>query len=273
VWPAARLAITKTDALPQGIVIRVALEEALACVRWSRLSHAYGSADDLPVLITRRASRDEATARAASHRLWDTVWHQGTVYEASAAAVPALAMLAGDTATVDRLDLVLLLSSIATGRSYAVVHGIGGDDQRAQELRWVAEAHQAVAAAAPSLLGPLATEPRVLRLGLAVLASAVPEQSAPYVPALRRECERAATPEERQLFAAVLVALVVREPRYLEELAEVESDKDIKDHVTDEAMEDLGALLRGDSLHDCDLLFDLVGRAQKKVHADGDARA
>jgi hypothetical protein len=146
----------------------VILKETLARVDWSRLSHAYGSADDLPILIERRASGDEATARAASNELWGTVWHQGASYEASAAAVPALAMLARDTATVARLDLVLLLSSIATGRSFVDVHGFGGADQRARELGWVAESHQAVAAAAPSLLDSLATEPRVFRLGLAV---------------------------------------------------------------------------------------------------------
>jgi hypothetical protein len=249
----------------------VTLEETLARVDWSQLSHAYGSADDLPILIARRASGDEATARAASHELWGTVWHQGTVYEASAAAVPALAMLARDTATVDRLDLVLLLSSIATGRSFVDVHGFGGADQLARELRWVAEAHQAVAAAAPSLLGSLATEPRVFRLGLAVLVSAVSEQGAPYVPALRREFERALTVKERQLFAAVLVTLAVRDPRYLQELAVLESAEDIRNHVSDEAIEDLRGLLQGASLRAHGLLFDLVDRAVENMHDGVDA--
>jgi hypothetical protein len=239
----------------------VTLEETVARVDWSRLSHAYGSAEELPMLIARRAAPDEATARAASHELWGTVWHQGTVYEASAAAVPALAILARDTATVDRVDLVLLLSSIATGRSYVDVHGLGGSDQRARELRWVAEAHRAVAAAAPSLLDSLATEPRELRLGLAVLLSAVPQHGAAYVPAVRREFERALTAKERQLFAGVLVTLAIREPRYLQELALLESDEDVKNHVSDEAMEDLRGLLHGDALRDHGLLFDLVDRA------------
>ena len=107
------------------------LEDQLAKVHWSRLKHAYGSAEDLPGLIRRRASQDQSVAGAAATELWGTVWHQGSVYEASAAAVPALATLAQSPATVDRLDVLLLLATMATGGSYAESHDSGSANELA----------------------------------------------------------------------------------------------------------------------------------------------
>ncbi|MER6533124.1 hypothetical protein ACWDE0_02425 [Streptomyces sp. 900105755] len=61
---------------------------------WSRLHHAYGSAEDIPALLRDLASPVEKTAAEAEQELWSSIVHQGTVYSATAPAVPFLARLA-----------------------------------------------------------------------------------------------------------------------------------------------------------------------------------
>lgn len=71
--------------------------------RWTELQHAYGSAADIPALLSelRRLPRSEGNAEP-----WFTIWsalaHQGDVYLASFAAVPhVVEALAMDPPTAD----------------------------------------------------------------------------------------------------------------------------------------------------------------------------
>jgi hypothetical protein len=57
-------------------------------VDWTSLRHAYGAADDLPALLN-RLSPDPADE--VWGELWSRICHQGSVYSASFAALPALA--------------------------------------------------------------------------------------------------------------------------------------------------------------------------------------
>ncbi len=58
---------------------------------WALLNDAYGTAEDVPGLLTRAEGSDRALE-------WDELWgrlcHQGTVYSASYAALPQLAVMA-----------------------------------------------------------------------------------------------------------------------------------------------------------------------------------
>ncbi|MEU9167103.1 hypothetical protein AB0D34_04775 [Streptomyces sp. NPDC048420] len=80
-------------------------------VDWSRLRHAYGSAEALPALLRDLASPVEETAAEAEQELWDSIVHQGTVYTATAPAVPFLVRLV--TEGVRRSALVGMLGVIA----------------------------------------------------------------------------------------------------------------------------------------------------------------
>jgi hypothetical protein len=60
-------------------------------IDWSRLEHAYGSADDLPEVLAATTGPQE---RQAWQRLWSSLCHQGSLYSASFAALPYLAELA-----------------------------------------------------------------------------------------------------------------------------------------------------------------------------------
>ncbi|QNS02810.1 HEAT repeat domain-containing protein [Streptomyces xanthii] len=61
---------------------------------WDSVSHAYGSADDVPVLLRALTDPDDEAAEDALSELYGSVLHQGTVYTATAAAVPFLARIA-----------------------------------------------------------------------------------------------------------------------------------------------------------------------------------
>ncbi|WP_445277460.1 hypothetical protein [Streptomyces sp. DSM 41033] len=58
---------------------------------WSQLSHAYGSAEDIPALLDQIASEPSPERW---NDLWSALCHQGSVYSASFAALPWLADVA-----------------------------------------------------------------------------------------------------------------------------------------------------------------------------------
>jgi hypothetical protein len=78
---------------------------ALDDPEWSHLSHAYGSAADIPNLLVQLTS---STAPKAGYKsepwfsLWSSLCHQGDVYSASYAAVPHIVDIACNTqGTID----------------------------------------------------------------------------------------------------------------------------------------------------------------------------
>ncbi|USQ86785.1 hypothetical protein NFX46_25640 [Streptomyces phaeoluteigriseus] len=78
---------------------------------WPELDHAYGSAEDLPAVLRSLAGDDPETADGALGELYGSILHQGTVYAATAEAVPFLARLAA--AGHRSADLLVLLGGIA----------------------------------------------------------------------------------------------------------------------------------------------------------------
>ncbi|MER7766962.1 hypothetical protein [Kitasatospora sp. NPDC096140] len=76
---------------------------------WSRLSHAYGAAGDIPALL------DRITAEP-SRELWSDLWsalcHQGSVYTASFAALPWLAGTAAGGNREQAVDALVLAGAI-----------------------------------------------------------------------------------------------------------------------------------------------------------------
>jgi hypothetical protein len=86
------------------------------------LRHAYGEASDVPKLIRALVSDHPGKREGALDALFSTIWHQGTVYQASAYAVPFLLRLLADQRIPDRGSVLHLLQSLATGSSYLAVH-------------------------------------------------------------------------------------------------------------------------------------------------------
>ena len=89
--------------------------EGLDAVPWHQLHHAYGRADDVPSLLRDVAIGSETVRERAIDQLFGCLDHQGTVYEASAFAVPFLAEIAGDRRTPFRwrVWVLVLLAGLA----------------------------------------------------------------------------------------------------------------------------------------------------------------
>ncbi|MET8342576.1 HEAT repeat domain-containing protein [Streptomyces microflavus] len=81
-------------------------------VDWASMEHAYGPADDVPVLLRGLASADPAERESALDGMYGAVHHQGDVYACTLACIPFLFELAVDPDVQDRGSVVELLTSI-----------------------------------------------------------------------------------------------------------------------------------------------------------------
>ena len=107
--------------------------EGLDDIDWSSLTHAYGEASDVPSLLRSLLSENEVKRRDAAYQLLGNVWHQGTIYQASAYVVPFLVSLLTKSNIPDRDLVALIFASIADGSSYLEVHAIRDAES---EDRW-----------------------------------------------------------------------------------------------------------------------------------------
>jgi len=76
---------------------------------WSKLRHAYGTAEDIPGLLG-QLGPDQLTQ--AWYDLWSRLYHQGAAYSASYAALPALTQKARDWPPRDRRGPLILAAAI-----------------------------------------------------------------------------------------------------------------------------------------------------------------
>ncbi|MEW1638466.1 hypothetical protein AB0469_30970 [Streptomyces sp. NPDC093801] len=166
------------------------LERALAGLDahpWSRASHAYGGAQDLPALLRDFAGADEEASDEALLELYGSLLHQGTVFTASVETVPFLARLAA--AGHRTADVLALLADMA-----------GSTDEHELAPGAVAAA---VAGQLPLLL-PLLDAPAALVRGRAAWAVSLTRAAGPVLPALRARWDVEADPRVRaELLAAM----------------------------------------------------------------------
>lgn len=129
----------------------VPLEE-LDRITWDELTHAYGPASDVPALL-RAVLQGGEDADEAWNDLHGNIWHQGTVYEATAPAIPFLlgGFLDRCKAVENRRQFGRFLRLCAEGTSFTEVHrpllGRITEDDDAQvviERRWITAIHQAL---------------------------------------------------------------------------------------------------------------------------------
>ncbi|MEU2622092.1 hypothetical protein ABZ642_28865 [Streptomyces sp. NPDC007157] len=168
---------------------------------WSRFRHAYGSAEDIPALLRDLASPVEKTASEAEQELWSSIVHQGTVYSATAAAVPFLARLVAEG--VRQSDLLGMLGVIA-----------GSVDEH--DMPVPGAARDAVAAQLGLLLSLLADSDRKVRRTMAWTVAQCRSAAGPDARgALRARWAAESDPAVR---ADVLTACALLDPDAAEEL-------------------------------------------------------
>jgi hypothetical protein len=133
--------------------------EGLDRVNWIDLGHAYGPAEEVPDLIRALVSDNPKDREDARSHLWGNIIHQGTVYSATAYAIPFFLELLAAPTVQDKPHLLVLVTSLACGSSYLDAHQDlfedipsfqermqqpEWDQQLQEELGWVRAAHQAV---------------------------------------------------------------------------------------------------------------------------------
>ncbi|CAM5604428.1 HEAT repeat domain-containing protein [Streptomyces aurantiogriseus] len=156
---------------------------------WADLHHAFGAAEDLPTVLRSLAGDDPEAADEALDELYESILHQGTVYAATAEAVPFLARLA--MAGHRPADLLVLLGGIAeSGDEHEVAPGA---------------CRAAVATQLPAILGLTGAEEAQVRRA-AVWAAGHTAAPAEAWPALERRWEE----EHDEGVRAELVTALVR---------------------------------------------------------------
>ncbi len=168
----------------------------LDAIPWEWLTHAYGSASDVPAQIRAIVSGDPGLRKAAFTELFSNIWHQGTVYEATIHALPILIDLLRTNAVPepDRDYLALLIANILSGRGYWEVHGsltqltpnLSELEERITRERLIVAEVRSRGVAALELLIPYLQHPEAeLRGTVAESFEHYPEQAETLVPALR----------------------------------------------------------------------------------------
>ena len=90
------------------------LWQSLDGVEWSNLHHAYGPAGDVPAQLFATSIGTDDPRALAWWELWGNIHHQGTVYEATLAAVPFIDAIAVWPGHPDRVEAIAFLRAIAS---------------------------------------------------------------------------------------------------------------------------------------------------------------
>lgn len=87
--------------------------DGLDQVNWSAVKDAYGPATQIPALLRAAVSLDPIHRQFAYEMLFQTIWHQGNVYSATATAIPFLYNLLDADGPHDKLAIAYLIACIA----------------------------------------------------------------------------------------------------------------------------------------------------------------
>jgi hypothetical protein len=80
---------------------------------WGDMSHAYGPAVDVPTDLKRVASTEPRMRENALWNLSGNIYHQGDIFDSTAAALPFLVTLAGNRVLPNRRKILDLIEAIA----------------------------------------------------------------------------------------------------------------------------------------------------------------
>jgi hypothetical protein len=207
---------------------------------WTSIVDAYGDASNVPAMLNDTLSGDPTTRRSAIERLWGSLCHQGTVYEATPVAVRFIAKLIAEGTTTDdvRAHLTFLLASIANADSFV----LPGNDQMVRadwrrdtdeprpERDLIEECRTAVVAVAPQLIGLLPTAPPAMRGGLIALAGSVaqelPEEVEPIISDFANQAN------DRNLAeSALLVMSILRDDHITAQQLREGADAELRDYL------------------------------------------
>jgi HEAT repeat protein len=149
----------------------------LEAIDWHSLKHAYGQASDVPALLYALLSEDEYDRAFAFSLLSETIQHQGSVYDASAYAVPFLFQMLQSPITPDKASVACLLSSL--------VHGTPGTNKE-PKFQWVNATRKAVEKGLHLLYPFLEYPDPEVRFFIAIALPFYPAHSQEIIPLLEK---------------------------------------------------------------------------------------
>ncbi len=214
--------------------------EGLDEVDWSSLTHAYGDATDVPDLLRALLSPNPKEREKTVYKLFGNIWHQGTVYPASAAATPFLYELLTVPEVQDKPAIAHLLSSIAEGVGYLKVHAVGDfgeptwrkilseqgktlEGELSREADEINAVHRAASAGLNLLLPYLSDSEAEIRRSVASALGNYPEHSSWSLPAIEaalasevvEEVQEALSDSKERLTRRCMIADHQTSPRLL----------------------------------------------------------
>jgi hypothetical protein len=184
--------------------------DQLSSIKWSDLSHAYGRADDIPPLLRDLASSDAQIRRDALRTLYTTIYHQGSVYQASAYAASFLIELVQQPALADREEFLILLAYLAQAHSSYHQHSDEHTQDPAllakgeQDVFWAERTYEAVATGIPLYWSLLENPDIQLRLAALFVLGALTQEAEQILPLL---CEQFETDMDERVQASLLLAM------------------------------------------------------------------
>jgi hypothetical protein len=163
--------------------------EKLDQVDWSALRDAYGPAVKTPKRIRALASPNKGKREKALDDLSYTIYHQGTIYDSSLAAVPFLLEIVESPEVEDRTQALELLQALSTGSSFHEAHaGLFFNREKSktaewqekvrEEKSWVAAIHEWLSAAVPLIVRVLQKGNASERLGSVSLLATLQDNRA-----------------------------------------------------------------------------------------------
>ena len=204
--------------------------DGLDQIQWETLNHAYGTAEDVPGLIRALTYEGDDIRDKTLYALYSNIWHQGTVYQATAFAVPFLIELLSSEDVTRKYDILIYLAHLAQGNSYLDVHenvllfedkseNDTFQTQLKEELNYVLETHQAVCDGIEIYFQLLANPHEEIHTRMAVpyLLACFPEHQTLIVPRLKHILP---LESHRLMRSSIILSL-----RYLEQ------DDDATDHL------------------------------------------
>lgn len=173
---------------------------------WAELTHAYGTAADVPDMLERAGSDDPMVVERALYDLAGTIFHQGWVYPATVPAVAALYNLVSKPDTHHRPQFLQLLSDIAGALWDLETHDEAEYDEpdHATILEWARAARAAVQEGVPTLMRLLDDEDPAVRAAVPFVLADFPDHDPDLVPLLLKTADI-----ERDAGAAASMVLAV----------------------------------------------------------------
>ncbi|MBN2910602.1 HEAT repeat domain-containing protein [Polycladomyces sp. WAk] len=182
--------------------------EKLDQINWKSLVHAYGSAEDVPGLIRDLTSLEENVRKNAWRSLYSNIWHQGTVCEAAARAVPFFIELLEYESVPDRHLILNYLFYLANGLTYFEQFDIDEKYDEAFQINdkvdWIKETRQAVRKGIPVYVKLLNHADPKIRSSAAFLLGEIGEQTEEVLQQLRALLQNE---QDHMVKASVLLSL------------------------------------------------------------------